>query len=103
MYCSQETYVGNEISQLQPFAKSIKKNVSLKGVIIPGSGGLQIKASLYMDDVTIFCLDSLSVHGLMNLCNQFILASGTKDLKVPGIWFGGAGACAKYMGGVYCQ
>eukprot|EP00061_Rhincodon_typus_P016238 g44347.t1 len=45
---------------------------------IPGSGGQQVKASLYTDDVTVSCLDPQSVRRLMSICNQFKLASGAK-------------------------
>ncbi|XP_060685631.1 uncharacterized protein LOC132818637 [Hemiscyllium ocellatum] len=75
-----------------------------------------------MDDVAVFCSDPLSVRRLMCICDQFERASGAKvnrgkneamlfgnwadqssipftvrtdHLKVLGIWFGGAGACAK--------
>eukprot|EP00061_Rhincodon_typus_P010155 g34226.t1 len=48
------------------------KDVNLRGVTIPGSRGLQVKASLYM-------------------CFLF----GSADLKVLGMWFRGAGECAK--------
>ncbi|XP_060677445.1 uncharacterized protein LOC132807140 [Hemiscyllium ocellatum] len=75
-----------------------------------------------MDDVAVFCSDPLSVHRLLCICDQFERASGAKvnrgkseamlfgnwtdqsyipftvrtgHLKVLGIWFGGAGACAK--------
>eukprot|EP00061_Rhincodon_typus_P005131 g24273.t1 len=98
------------------------KDVSLRGVTIPGSGSLQVKASPYMDDVAVFCSDPLSVHSLMSISDQFELASGAKVnqgqreamffgnwavrsfipftvrtdyLKVLGIRFGGAGACTK--------
>eukprot|EP00061_Rhincodon_typus_P005222 g24476.t1 len=96
--------------------------MSLTGVTIPGSGGLQVEASLYMNDIIVFCLDPLSEHRLMSICNQFELASGAKVnqgnseamlfgnwvdqslisftvrldyLKVLGIWFGGARVCTK--------
>eukprot|EP00061_Rhincodon_typus_P015572 g43325.t1 len=68
------------------------KDGSLRGVTIPGSGALQVKVSLYMDDVAIFRPNSLSVRGLMSICNQFELALTAKVLV---IWFRGAGACAK--------
>eukprot|EP00061_Rhincodon_typus_P014580 g41681.t1 len=57
---------------------------------IPGSGGLEVKASPYMDDVAIFCLDPLSVCRLMNICDQFELASGAKGHHVQnsGEWGG---------------
>eukprot|EP00061_Rhincodon_typus_P007619 g29486.t1 len=54
----------------QPFAESIRKDVSLRRVTISDSGGLQVKASLYMDDITIFCSDLLSVHTLMSICDH---------------------------------
>eukprot|EP00061_Rhincodon_typus_P010841 g35429.t1 len=41
----------------EPFAESIRKDVSLRGVTNTGSGGLQVKASLSMDDITVFCSD----------------------------------------------
>eukprot|EP00061_Rhincodon_typus_P013125 g39302.t1 len=99
-----------------------RKDVNLRGVTIPGSGGPQVKASLCMDEVTTFCSDLLSVCRLMSICNQFELASGAKVnhgksevmffgnrtdqsfvpfiartdyLKMLGIWFGGAGARAQ--------
>eukprot|EP00061_Rhincodon_typus_P006244 g26686.t1 len=52
--------------------------MSLSGVTIAGSRGLQFKASLYMHDITIFCLEA-----------------PTDYLMMQGIWFGRAGACAK--------
>ncbi|XP_067913684.1 uncharacterized protein [Heterodontus francisci] len=103
-------------------ADSIRKDASIRGVTIPGSGGTQVKTSLYMDDVAVFCSDPLSVRRLMSICGQFELASGAKVnhgkseamffgnwadrsfvpftvrsdyLKVLGIWFGRAGACTK--------
>eukprot|EP00061_Rhincodon_typus_P011132 g35928.t1 len=107
---------------LEPFAESIRKDVSLRGVTIPGSRGLQVKTSLYMDNVAVFCSDPLSVHGPMSICNQLELASDAKInqgkneamffgnlvdrsfspfsirtdyLKVTEIWFQGAGTCTK--------
>eukprot|EP00061_Rhincodon_typus_P002057 g16499.t1 len=104
----------------EPFAKSIRKDVSLREVTIPGSGGLQVKASLCMDDVAVSYSDPQSVSTLLSICEQFELASGAKVnrgeseamffgnwaarsfipftvrtdyLKVLGIWFRGAGAC----------
>eukprot|EP00061_Rhincodon_typus_P011318 g36244.t1 len=107
---------------IEPFDVVIKKDVSLRGVTIPDSGSLQVKTSLYMDDVTVFCSYWWSVSRLLSICDQFELASGAKVnkgkseamffgnwadrsfipftvrtdyLKVLGVWFGGAGACTK--------
>eukprot|EP00061_Rhincodon_typus_P016258 g44374.t1 len=64
------------VCHTEPFAESIRKDVSLRRVTVPGSRGLQVKASLHMDDATIFCSEQL-----------------TDYLKVLGIFFGEAGAC----------
>eukprot|EP00061_Rhincodon_typus_P015224 g42782.t1 len=54
------------------------KDMSLRGATIPGSGGLQVKASLHMDDFAVFCSDPLSVSRLMSICDQFERASGAR-------------------------
>eukprot|EP00061_Rhincodon_typus_P009422 g32920.t1 len=96
------------------------KDLSLRGVAIPGSRGLQVKASLYMD--AVFYSDPLSVSRLLSICDQFEMALGakvnrgkskavlfgnwanrsfipftirTQYLKVLGVWFGEAGVCTK--------
>eukprot|EP00061_Rhincodon_typus_P008164 g30544.t1 len=46
---------------------------------------LQVKASLYMDDVAVFYSDLLSVARLMRICDQFKLASGVKVLRRVGL------------------
>eukprot|EP00061_Rhincodon_typus_P017798 g46662.t1 len=103
---------------IEPFPESIRKDASLRRVTILGSGGLQVKAFLYMDAVAVFCSDPQSVNRLVSNCNQFVLALGAKvnrgkskvmlfgnwanqftgktDYpKVLGIWFRRARACAK--------
>eukprot|EP00061_Rhincodon_typus_P015322 g42933.t1 len=39
---------------------------------------LQVKASLWVDDESIFCLDPLLVHKLRSICDQFKLALEAK-------------------------
>ena len=107
---------------IEPFAESIRKDASIRGVTLPGSGGIQVKTSLYMDDVAVFCSDPGSVRRLISICDQFESATGARVnrrkseamlfgnwpdrssvpftikpdfLKVLGIWFGGAEACNK--------
>eukprot|EP00061_Rhincodon_typus_P018125 g47156.t1 len=63
---------------IEPFAESTRKDVSLRGVAIPGSEGLQVRASLYVDDVAVFCSDLQSVSRLLSIWDQFVLASGSK-------------------------
>eukprot|EP00061_Rhincodon_typus_P018962 g48365.t1 len=53
------------VCYIEPFAESIRKDVSLRGVTIPGSRGLQAKDSLCIDDIAIFCSDLPSVCRLM--------------------------------------
>jgi len=57
-------------------AESIRKDLGIRRVTIPGSRGAHVKVSLHMDKVTVFCLDPVSVHRLINLCDQFKPASG---------------------------
>ncbi|XP_078390080.1 NACHT, LRR and PYD domains-containing protein 3-like isoform X3 [Cetorhinus maximus] len=50
----------------------------MRGVLIPGSGRVQVKTSLYMDNITIFCSDPQTVHRLVSICGRFKLASQPK-------------------------
>eukprot|EP00061_Rhincodon_typus_P007231 g28736.t1 len=50
-------------------------DANLRGVTVPGSGGLQIKASLSMANVDVFCSGLLSVRRCMSIYDQFELAS----------------------------
>eukprot|EP00061_Rhincodon_typus_P010553 g34926.t1 len=82
--------VYNSMLLAAPFAVFIRKDVSLTGVTIPGSRSLQVKASLYVDDVTIFCSDPLSVSRLVSICVQFELALDAKvnQGKSESLFFG---------------
>ncbi|KAM4692457.1 uncharacterized protein WCC33_017237 [Rhinophrynus dorsalis] len=105
------------------FAECIMRNPEIRGITAPGRGKREVKCSLYMDDVTIFCADRQSVRALVQTCETFSRASGAKvncgksetmlfgqwdttsdpfpfpikaDLiKILGIWFGGEGAALK--------
>eukprot|EP00061_Rhincodon_typus_P018929 g48321.t1 len=85
LYSAQRDLIGQDLQKVndnmlleEPFAESIKKVVSLRGVTLPGSRCLQFKASLYVDDITVFCWDLLLVSRLMSICDRFELASGAK-------------------------
>eukprot|EP00061_Rhincodon_typus_P007255 g28774.t1 len=95
--------VHKESSALSSLKEVNGLGASMKGVTIPSSGGWHVKASLYMDDVAVFCSDPLSVCRLMS--NQFELALGAKG-RLPD----GAGNMVprgwgrrKNMGGAYRQ
>ncbi|KAM4723122.1 LOW QUALITY PROTEIN: uncharacterized protein WCC33_009346 [Rhinophrynus dorsalis] len=105
------------------FAECIRQNPEIRGITAPGRGKREVKCSLYIDDVTIFCADRQSVRALVQTCESFSRASGAKvncrksetmlfgrwdatsdpfpfpikvDLiKILGIWFGGEGAALK--------
>ncbi|KAM8921337.1 uncharacterized protein RCH25_016054 [Pelodytes ibericus] len=105
------------------FAECIRRNPEIRGITAPGRDKKEVKCSLYMDDVTIFCADSRSVRALVQTCEDFGRASGAKvncgksetmlfgrwDLtsdpipfsvrpgliKILGVWFGGEGAALK--------
>ncbi|KAJ1166963.1 hypothetical protein NDU88_007356 [Pleurodeles waltl] len=104
-------------------AEYIRKKPNIRGITTPGDAKKEVKCTLYMDDVTLFCTDGKSVQSLLEACKDFGKASGAKinvdksqaklfgrwDLcneplpfpieaglvKILGIWFGGPGAAAK--------
>ncbi|KAJ1167540.1 hypothetical protein NDU88_007931 [Pleurodeles waltl] len=108
---------------IELLAEYIRKNPNIRGIPTPGDAKKEVKCSLYMDDVTLFCTDGKSVQSLLEACKDFGKASGAKinvdksqaklfgrwDLcneplpfpieaglvKILGIWFGGPGAAAK--------
>ena len=62
----------------EPLAQVLRRDQWIKGVGIPGSGGLMSKCVLYMDDVNILCTDLLSVHRTLDLTDCYGQASGSK-------------------------
>lgn len=107
---------------IEMFAGFIRAEKGIQGIVIPGSGGTQLKCSLYMDDVSLFCRDQPSIDKLIQVCDWFGQASGarinfekseamifglwssgisipfsvkTGFIKILGIWFGGEGAILK--------
>ncbi|KAJ1191808.1 hypothetical protein NDU88_001123, partial [Pleurodeles waltl] len=104
-------------------AEYIRKNQNIRGILTPGDAKKEVKCTLYMDDVILFCTDGKSVQSLLEACKDFGKASGAKinveksqaklfgrwDLcnkplpflietelvKILGFWFGGPGAAAK--------
>ncbi|KAM9311811.1 uncharacterized protein PAF06_009673 [Gastrophryne carolinensis] len=60
------------------FAESIRQNPEIRGISAPGPGRREVKCSLYMDDVTVFCADQRSISALVQTCEDFDRASGAK-------------------------
>ncbi|XP_075684331.1 uncharacterized protein LOC142652566 [Rhinoderma darwinii] len=106
------------------FAEAIRQNGEIRGITAPGPGHFEVKCSLYMDDVTVFCADQSSVTALVQTCEEFGRASGAKVncgkseamlfgkwylpspasfpftikpdfIKILGVWFGKEGAALK--------
>ena len=63
---------------IEPLAQILRREQRIKGVVIPGSGRLQTKCLLYMDDVNILCTDILSINRTLDLTDWFGRASGSK-------------------------
>lgn len=66
------------ITCIEPLAQILRRDQRIKGVVIPGSGGLTNKCVLYMDDVNILCTDLLSINRTLDLTDLFGRASGLK-------------------------
>lgn len=63
---------------IEPLAQLLRRDERIRGVGIPGGGGLTSKCVLYMDDVNILCTDLLSVNRALDLTDFFGLASGSR-------------------------
>ncbi|XP_056416635.1 uncharacterized protein LOC130357908 [Hyla sarda] len=60
------------------FAETIRQNGEIRGITAPGPDRYEVKCSLYMDDVTVFCAEQRSVSALVQTCENFGRASGAK-------------------------
>eukprot|EP00061_Rhincodon_typus_P015715 g43550.t1 len=72
------------LSSIMEALDNSTKDTSPREVTIPCSGGLQVKASLYMEDITVFWSHPLSVHRLMSIRDRLKLASRAKN--APNSW-----------------
>ncbi|XP_044155447.1 uncharacterized protein LOC122942017 [Bufo gargarizans] len=108
----------------ESFEEAIRQNGEIRGITAPRPGHYEVKCSLYMNDVTIFCADRHSVTALVQTCEEFGQASGAKVncgkseamlfgdwqlassapfpfttksgfIKILGVWFGKEGAALK--------
>ncbi|KAJ1166968.1 hypothetical protein NDU88_007361 [Pleurodeles waltl] len=73
-------------------AEYISKNPSIRGIPTPADAKKEVKRTLYMDDVTVFCADGKSVQSLLEGCKDFGKASWSKinvdksQAKLFGCW-----------------
>lgn len=74
---------------MEPFAAAVQADDSIRGCSLPGSD-LQCKLLQYADDTTAIITDNKSFKPLINLCQKFGKASGSKlNLsKCSGLWLG---------------
>ncbi|KAJ8398706.1 hypothetical protein AAFF_G00419030 [Aldrovandia affinis] len=76
----------------EPLAQVLRRDAWISGVGIPGSGGMEARCILYMDDVTVCCTDATSVGRVLDRTEWFGRASGARlnrdktTLKVYGRW-----------------
>ncbi|KAJ1169236.1 hypothetical protein NDU88_001142 [Pleurodeles waltl] len=77
---------------IEILAEYIRKNPNIRGIPTPGDAKKEVKCTLYMDDVTLFCTDGKSVQSLLEACKDFGKASGAKinvdksQAKLFGCW-----------------
>ncbi|KAG1928987.1 hypothetical protein F2P79_023209 [Pimephales promelas] len=66
------------VACIEPLAQILRRDKWIKGLDIPGTGGLTATCVLYMDDVTLLATDLLSVRRAMDLTDWYGRASGAK-------------------------
>jgi len=66
------------VACIEPLAQILRKDKWIKGLDVPGTGGLTATCVLYMDDVTLLATDFLSVQRAMDLTDWYGRASGAK-------------------------
>ncbi|KAJ8361956.1 hypothetical protein AAFF_G00409110 [Aldrovandia affinis] len=79
-------------SLVLPLAQVLRRDAWISGLGIPGSGGMEARCILYMDDVTVCCTDVTSVGRVLDRTEWFGRVSGARlnrdktTLMVYGRW-----------------
>lgn len=66
------------ICVIEPLIRMMMKDKSVRGLMVPGSGGRSLKVIGYMDDVTVICKDVASLRRVRLLIDIFCMGSGFK-------------------------
>ncbi len=66
------------VACIEPLAQVLRRDQWIKGLRIPGTGGLTANTVLYMDDINILCKDVFSIQRTMDLTDLFGKASGAR-------------------------
>ena len=66
------------ILAMEPLACAIRQDSSIRGLVVPGSGGKEAKMTVYMDDMTLLCSTNSSVVRALGWSDCFSKASGAK-------------------------
>ncbi|RXN13427.1 reverse transcriptase [Labeo rohita] len=66
------------VACIEPLAQILRSDKWIKGLDVPGTGGLTATCALYMDDVTLLATDVLSVRSALDLTDWYGRASGAK-------------------------
>ncbi len=66
------------VACIEPLAQILRRDKWIKGLQVPGTGGLTATCVLYMDDVTLLATDLLSIRRAMDLTDWYGRASGAK-------------------------
>ncbi|KAJ1218759.1 hypothetical protein NDU88_006335 [Pleurodeles waltl] len=65
-------------SDVELLAEYIRKNPNIRRIPTPGDAKKEVKCTLYMDNITLFCTDGNPVQSLLEACKDFGKASGAK-------------------------
>ena len=86
---------------MEPFAIAIRNDNHITGFKLPGTS-FETRISIFADDCTFVVMDKLSVSKILNICNIYGLASGSRinKEKSVGLWVGNWGDQIKNLYGL---